>query len=96
MNLSTRNYAVLHIPPQESRVFVTKERAPYLICVEVFRPEEISQYAKKKNALNNLFDDLKSTSGATTEQDNPYLAEEKTKKGQKKKEKKWRQTMKLA
>lgn len=31
---------VLHIPISEAKVFTTKERAPYLICIEVFRPYE--------------------------------------------------------
>ena len=39
---SSRNYAVLHIVADEARIFVTKERAPMLICLEVYRPEEIS------------------------------------------------------
>lgn len=40
VNASMRNYVVLHIRVMEAKVFVTKERAPFLICVEVFRPEE--------------------------------------------------------
>ena len=35
-----RNHAVLAIAYKESRIFVTKTRAPYMICVEVFRPHE--------------------------------------------------------
>ncbi|CAG9329930.1 PI4KB_9 [Blepharisma stoltei] len=35
-----KNCAILHIPPSEIKVFETKERAPYLICVEIFDPEE--------------------------------------------------------
>ena len=42
MHGSIRNYAVLHIPPNEGIVFETKERAPFLICIELYRPEEIS------------------------------------------------------
>ena len=38
---SLRNYAVLNIVVEESRLFLTKERAPYMICMELFRPEEI-------------------------------------------------------
>jgi phosphatidylinositol 4-kinase len=38
---STRNYCVLHIPTGEARVFQTKERAPIMLCIEVFRPEEM-------------------------------------------------------
>jgi len=40
VNSSMRNYVVLHIKVMEAKVFVTKERAPFLICIEVFRPEE--------------------------------------------------------
>ena len=39
---STRNQCVLHIPPEEARVFQTKERAPIMLCIEVFRPDEMS------------------------------------------------------
>ena len=35
-----RNSAVLHIVVEESKVFSTKERAPYYICVELYRPQE--------------------------------------------------------
>jgi len=35
-----RNNAVLNINVDEAIVFSTKERAPYYICVEIFRPEE--------------------------------------------------------
>ena len=38
---STRNYCVLHIPPAEARVFQTKERAPIMLSIEVFRPDEM-------------------------------------------------------
>ena len=37
-----RNYAVLHIVAEETRIFKTKERCPLLLCIEVFRPTEIS------------------------------------------------------
>lgn len=40
VSASMRNYAILHIKVIESKIFETKSRAPYLICVEVFRPEE--------------------------------------------------------
>lgn len=35
-----RNYTVLRVVPEESRLFLTKERAPFLVCLEVYRPEE--------------------------------------------------------
>ena len=44
---STRNNCVLHIPPEEARVFQTKERAPIMLCIEVFRPDEMSVIIKK-------------------------------------------------
>lgn len=41
---SMRECAVLHIPVHEVKIFVTKERAPFLICVEVYEPyEELKQ-----------------------------------------------------
>lgn len=50
VNGSMRNYVVLHIKVMEAKIFVTKERAPYLICLEVFRPEE----AKFKDKIKDL------------------------------------------
>lgn len=44
-----RNCAVLHIPVSEARVFTTKERAPFKISIEIFRPyKEIKSSAAKK------------------------------------------------
>ncbi|CAI2382541.1 unnamed protein product [Moneuplotes crassus] len=40
VNASMRNYVVLHINVVEAKVFVTKQRAPFLVCIEVFRPQE--------------------------------------------------------
>jgi hypothetical protein len=37
-----RNYAVLHIATYESKIFRTKERAPVMLCIEVYRPFEVS------------------------------------------------------
>lgn len=31
-----RNYMVLKVVPDESRLFITATKAPYLICIEVF------------------------------------------------------------
>ena len=42
VNNSARNYAVLHIAPLESRVFQTKARSPYMVCIEVYRPDELN------------------------------------------------------
>ena len=38
---SWRNHCVLRICELESRIFQSKSRAPFLICVELFRPEEL-------------------------------------------------------
>lgn len=39
---SIRNYAVLHINPEEVHVFQTKSRCPYMITIEMYRPDEMS------------------------------------------------------
>lgn len=36
-----RNYMVLSIAKEESRLFITATKAPYLICIEVFQPQEL-------------------------------------------------------
>jgi hypothetical protein len=36
-----RSYAVLSIVVEEARIFKTKERAPVLLTLEVFRPVEL-------------------------------------------------------
>lgn len=43
-----RESFVLHIPINEAKVFTTKERAPYLICIEVFQP--LKEYKMQKNS----------------------------------------------
>ena len=68
---STRNYCVLHIPPDEARVFQTKERAPVMLAIEVFRPDEMAIVLKKtknKNLLKSLKPEMP---------DNPYISDEK-------------------
>jgi len=37
---SIRNHIVLNIVVDESMCFSTKERVPYYVCMEIFRPEE--------------------------------------------------------
>lgn len=37
---SLRNYAVLKIAVEETRTFSTKSRTPFMITLEIFRPEE--------------------------------------------------------
>lgn len=54
-----RHYAVLQIAYNESRIFVTKTKAPYMICVELFRPhEEFMQMTPqrwfKRTSISNL------------------------------------------
>jgi hypothetical protein len=43
---------VLNIVEEESKLFITKQRAPFMICVEIYRPEEIlvtTLYQSKSN-----------------------------------------------
>lgn len=59
VNSSMRNYAVLHIVVKEAKVFQTKERAPLLLCIEVYRPDELylvkdEQQRMKKQSNNYL------------------------------------------
>ena len=42
-----RNHIVLNICEQESRLFITAEKAPFLICVEVFQPQELEIYIQQ-------------------------------------------------
>lgn len=52
-----RNYAVLHIVADESRIFKTKERAPVMLSIEVYRPVELALLNptnKESVLLNNL------------------------------------------
>ena len=46
---STRNNCVLHIPPDEARIFQTKERAPVMLCIEIFRPDEMGVVVNQRN-----------------------------------------------
>ena len=38
---SIRNNTILNIVSEESIIFNTKDRVPFAICVEIFRPEEL-------------------------------------------------------
>jgi phosphatidylinositol 4-kinase len=49
---SMRNFAILHIVADESRIFRTKERAPVMLCFEVYRPIELS--LEKKSAFVDM------------------------------------------
>lgn len=42
LSQSMRNYAVLHIVADESRIFRTKERAPIMLTLECYRPIELT------------------------------------------------------
>lgn len=37
---SIRNYVILNIVEDEAMCFSTKERVPFYVCMEIFRPEE--------------------------------------------------------
>lgn len=39
---SMRNYAILNIAIDEAKIFQTKERAPLLLCIEAYRPIEMT------------------------------------------------------
>ena len=41
VNGRLRNSIVLHIPPSEVKIFITKGKAPYLLALEIFDPLEI-------------------------------------------------------
>ena len=49
VNNSARNYAVLHIPISEIKIFQTKERSPYVICLEVYRPDELKIFVDQQD-----------------------------------------------
>lgn len=54
VNDSIRNYAVLHIAALESRIFQTKSRAPVLLCIEAYRPDELQEHfeeVKKEESI---------------------------------------------
>lgn len=37
-----RNYTILNIAVDDAKIFKTKERAPLLLCIETFRPIEMT------------------------------------------------------
>jgi len=39
-----RNFMILNIAYPESRLFITAEKAPFLICIEVFQPQELEMH----------------------------------------------------
>ena len=42
-----RNYMVLKIQEAESRLFITAQKAPFLINIEVFQASELQIYSDK-------------------------------------------------
>lgn len=48
---SIRNYIICHIPVTEMKIFRTKNRAPYMITVEVIRIDEIVTQILRKNKI---------------------------------------------
>jgi hypothetical protein len=59
---SIRNYTVLHIVIEEAKVFQTKERAPLLLCIEAYRPEELMLVRDMRMASNYLLSSERSNS----------------------------------
>lgn len=51
---STRNYCVLNILAEEAKVFQTKERAPIMLTIEVFRPDEMALVLKEKISKKSM------------------------------------------
>jgi hypothetical protein len=35
---------ILRIAEKESRLFITAEKAPFLLCIEAFQPQELELY----------------------------------------------------
>ena len=56
-----RNCAILHIPVSEARVFTTKERAPFKISIEIFRPYKEVKFSCK-HPINAKYKDKRSIS----------------------------------
>jgi hypothetical protein len=58
---SIRNYLICQIPVSEIKIFRTKNRAPYMLTIEVIRIDEIVQCLTKKelNHKKNLFNFFK-------------------------------------
>jgi hypothetical protein len=39
---------ILKVAEMESRLFITAEKAPFLICIEVFQPQEIQMHIQQE------------------------------------------------
>ena len=42
---------MLNICVEETKLFITNQRAPYMICLEVYRPEEALLVLQKKTQV---------------------------------------------
>lgn len=49
---SIRHNVVLNIVVEETKVFSTKERSPFYICLEIFRPEEEMEVKNHPDAFD--------------------------------------------
>jgi hypothetical protein len=47
----------LSIAYEESRLFLTRERAPFMVCLEIYRPEEIRIEAEE-NGMQIIADEI--------------------------------------
>lgn len=75
LNEKARNYAVLHIAADESRIFKTKERAPVMLTLEVYRPIELS--LAPKPTFMHVNDELKEQFLASSTIDIPQTPKKK-------------------
>ena len=64
-----RNYVVLNIVVDEARIFKTKERAPTMLCIECYRPVELS-LEKVPNLIKNEMPEVPMTSSSA---ENPVI-----------------------
>lgn len=69
---SMRNYVVLNIVIDEARIFKTKERAPTMLCIECYRPVELSLEKVPKLIKNEVPEQIMTSSSA----ENPVVKKE--------------------
>ena len=72
VNSAWRNYCVLNIVESESKLFLTNTRAPFLVCIEVYRPEEI--LITSQNRFEHLFGNTASSKGEQSPLNRPMSA----------------------
>jgi len=69
-----RNYAVLHIAADEARIFVTKERAPLMLCLECYRPEELQLLGnREEKRISSSFSSKRSMRKGSEDMELPLL-----------------------